>query len=65
MCTNPTWENFELFKLFIGRFDSSDFTKQTARSFSDRAIGGLRAAGLNGKATWLERLAIAAVARAA
>jgi len=65
MCSNPTWENFELFKLFIGRFDSSDFTKQTARSFSDRAIGGLRAAGLNGKATWLERLAIAAVARAA
>jgi len=65
MCSNPTSENFEQFKMFISRFDASDFTKQTARSFSAQAIGGLRAAGLNGKANWLERLAIAAVARAA
>jgi octaprenyl-diphosphate synthase len=65
MCSSPSNENFEQFKTVLNRFGASDFTKETARAFSVQAIGGLRAAGLNGKANWLERLAIAAVARAA
>jgi len=65
MCSSPSNENFEQFKTVINRFGASDFTKETARAFSIQAIGGLRSAGLNGKASWLERLAIAAVARAA
>jgi len=65
MCSDPTDENFTQFKSAISTFGSSDFTKETALTFSTQAIGGLRSAGLNGKASWLERLAIAAVARAA
>lgn len=65
LCRSPSSENFEQFKSVINRFGASDFTKEMAKSFSIQAIGGLRSAGLNGKANWLERLAIAAVARAA